>query len=82
MAWPGGCLTLSTSEWPNDGAACSLSDVLETRPLPQRYFLSPRAAAGILRRAETRGRELPTPLRLALEAVAAQTTTTQGEVTS
>jgi hypothetical protein len=47
-----------------------LSDVLETGPLPQRFYLSQKACAGILRRAEKRGKELPPMLREALEAVA------------
>jgi site-specific DNA-cytosine methylase len=34
----GECLTLSTSEWPSDAVACSLSDILETGDVPQRYF--------------------------------------------
>ena len=64
------CLTLSTSEWPNDAAACSLSDILETGNVPQRFFLSATACQGILRRADKRGKELPEALRLALEQVA------------
>ena len=59
-------LTLSTSEWPSAGAVCSLSDTLETGPLPPRYFLSAKACAGILRRAEKRGKDLPPALRSAL----------------
>jgi hypothetical protein len=47
-----------------------LSDVLETGPLPQRFYLSQKACAGILRRAEKRGKELPLMLRDALQAVA------------
>ena len=66
---PGESLTLSTSEWPSDAAVCSLSQVLET-DAPLRYFLSPTACAGILRRAEKRGRELPAHLKAALEQVA------------
>lgn len=62
--------TLATSEFPSDAAASFLSDVLEAGPLPQRYFLSPRACAGILRRAERRGKKLPLPLEQALRAVA------------
>jgi hypothetical protein len=38
--------------------------------VPERFFLSPRAAAGILRRAERRRRELPRALREALVALA------------
>jgi hypothetical protein len=48
----------------------SLSDVLETQQVPQRFYLSQKACSGILRRAERRGKELPSMLRKALEAVA------------
>src|SRR5688572_13208658 len=40
------------SDWPNAAAVCSLSQVLETGPIPQKYFLSAKACSGILRRAE------------------------------
>ncbi len=70
------CWTLNGSEWPSDVAVCSLSDTLETGVVPQRFFLSPKACQGILRRAEKRGKTLPEPLRLALESVA--TTTKDG----
>ena len=70
MGSPTGFLTLNTSEWPNDAAVCSLSDTLETGDLPQRYFLSPKACAGILRRAEKRGKDLPEQLARALQAAA------------
>jgi hypothetical protein len=53
---------------PNGAVVCSLSQVLETGEIPQRYFLSARACAGILRRAEKRGKELPPALRTALIA--------------
>jgi hypothetical protein len=65
--------TLSTSEWPSDAAVCSLSHVLETGAVPQRFFLSATACRGILRRVEKRGKELPKALSLALQAVASQT---------
>lgn len=68
----GGFSTLNGSDWPNDAAVCSLSQILEAGPIPQRFYLSPRACAGILRRAEKRGKELPAMLREALESVAAQ----------
>ena len=69
MASRGGYLTLSSTEWHNAAAVCSLSEVLET-DVPQKYYLSAKAAAGILRRAEKRGKELPGMLREALETVA------------
>ena len=65
--------TLSILEYPSDGVASSLSDILETGELPRRYYLSATACRGILRRAERRGKELPEALRSALLEVASQT---------
>ncbi len=77
MGSPTEFLTLSLCEWTatgvpshSDGSVCSLSDVLETGEVPQRYFLSAKACAVILRRAELRGRALPEALRLALTQAA------------
>ena len=68
----------NTSEWtalpeqfPSDDGVCSLSDVLETGDVPQRYFLSAKACKGILRRADKRDKQLPALLEQALNAVAA-----------
>lgn len=74
-AWDGGFSTAASSECRSADGACSssepfLADVLEPSA-PAKYSLSAKAAAGILRRAEKRGRTLPAPLRAALEAVAA-----------
>ena len=81
MVLPTGLLTLSTCEWTalpeqfrKDDGVCSLSDILETGDLPQQYYLSQKACAGILRRAENRGKELPPQLRQALAVVAGQPT--------
>src|SRR5712691_8320940 len=63
----GECLTLNLPEFHSAAAVSSLSDILETGDLPRRFYLSPKACAGILRRAERRGKELPTALRRALE---------------
>lgn len=69
---PGECWTADTSECPSDGAASSsLPDVLEAT-VPDRFYLSPKAAAGILRRALKRGRELPKHLHAALTALASR----------
>jgi len=54
----------------NAGGVCSLSDILETGDVPQRYFLTPKACAGILRRAEKRGKKLPPTLHQALLVIA------------
>lgn len=64
-----GFWTAAISESPNVAVACSLSAVLMRRALPK-YSLSPKAAAGILRRAAKRGRALPPALQQALTALA------------
>ena len=69
MAWPGGSLTLVTSECPSDAVESSLSAVLEPTPA-SKYYLSQRACAGILRRAAKRGKALPPRLEAALQVVA------------
>lgn len=48
-----------------DETVCGLSDVLQDDP-DEKYNLSWRACFGILRRAEARGKELPTALEIAL----------------
>ena len=67
----GASLTRSISGWRSEGAEygfsrVTLSEVLETGPVPERYFLSKAACAGILRRAERRGKKLPEHLEAAL----------------
>ena len=79
MVAPGECWTLSSSECPSDAVASSLSDILETGGVPQRYFLSAKACAGILRRAAKRGKTLPDLLAAALASVAGATTLTGRE---
>ena len=60
----------NTSEWPNAADVCSLSQVLLSDSILQRFFLSSTACAGILRRAEKRGKQLPEALEQVLKAVA------------
>lgn len=67
MLYRGECWTLSSSEYPSDAGVCFLSDIL-CQDAPQEYFLSPTACEGIIRRAERRGRSLPSTLKSALEA--------------
>ena len=69
MLWDGVCLTADISESPNRAADSSLLDIIETRSVPPRYFLSPNAAAGMLRRANHQKRPLFPPLRKALETM-------------
>ena len=70
MGSPTECLTLSSLEFHSAADACSLSDILETGDVPQRFFLSAKACAGILRRADKRGKKLPEALAIALETTA------------
>jgi len=82
MGGPTESWTRSMCEWtdtlvpsPSDDGVCSLSHVLEdSRDVPERFYLSPKACAGILRRAEKRGKELPPLLDQALRQVASTAT--------
>ena len=58
--------TRSSSEWPSAADVSLLSGSLETSGDLQKYSLSPKACAGILRRAERRGKPLPSMLETAL----------------
>lgn len=67
----GAAWTLNTAGWHSAASVCSLSAVLVPPALvPRKYFLSPKACAGILRRAAARKKMLPDRLRLALQRVA------------
>ena len=69
-----GFWTRSMCEWTGwgvpsrrDEGVCGLSDILEPMsPALLKYFLSPTALRGILRRAESRGKALPTLLAEAI----------------
>ena len=67
MVWDGACLTAGISESPSHANESTLSAVIETGEVPERYFLSPNAAKGMIRRADRMGRNLFPPLRKALE---------------
>lgn len=67
--------TRSTSESRNAAAACSLSQVLQDE-VSSKFYLSAKAAAGILRRAERRGKSLPAHLERALRTLSGDTETT------
>ena len=67
-ALPGGYTTPRGGEFRSDGGECTLSQILDLNA-PEKYSLSPTACAGIIRRAEKRGKELPDMLREALMEV-------------
>ena len=64
----GDSLTLNIGEYPREESVSTLSEVLEAI-VPKKYYLSATACAGILRRAERRGKELPPLLKEALMSV-------------
>ena len=57
---------LSIGEFPKEENVSTLSQILQEN-VPQKYFLSPKACLGILRRSSNRGKPLPDVLRIALE---------------
>ena len=87
---PTGLWTLSTCEWTGcpeqfrsaggefGSSVCGLSDILETvGEHLRKYCLSLKACAGILRRAASRGKDLPARLKAALLAQIARFRRTQ-----
>ena len=64
--YAGGAWTLNTGVSPKDAKESSLSQILQADP-PLKYYLSPKACLGILRRAFERGKELPKKLERALK---------------
>ena len=67
-ALPGVSMMLNFGEYPSDERGSTLSQILDLNA-PEKYSLSPRACAGILRRAEKRGKILPDMLKEALMEV-------------
>ena len=65
---PGKSMTLNTGECPSAVRESTLSQILNLNA-PEKYSLSPKACAGIVRRAEKRGKMLPDMLREALMEV-------------
>lgn len=63
---PQGTSSLNVSEEPNVPVDTKLSQLLEENPDPK-YNLTAKACAGILRRAERRGKNLPDVLKTVLE---------------
>ena len=66
--WSVAYRVLDAQYWgvPNGGQESTLSQIL-LADVPRRYYLSPTACQGILRRASARGKELPEVLKKALE---------------
>ena len=58
----------NVSEWPNDPVLVNLSEILEPNA-PAKYDLTAKACAGILNRAQRRGKAMPEFLAIALKMV-------------
>lgn len=67
MVSRGVCLTVRTSESPSSAVESTLLPCIETGEVPEKYYLSPNAATGILRRVDRMGRNLPPSFRQSLE---------------
>ena len=65
-AWLTEFSMLNTGVSPNEEQEFTLSQILLAE-VPEKYYLSPKACLGILRRASVRGKELPEVLKKALE---------------
>lgn len=69
---PGDCLTHNTGESPNVVVESTLSQILEEK-VPAKYYLSPKACLGIIKRSMKRGKGLPFVLLEALKKQAGLT---------
>ena len=63
---------LSIGAFPREDNVSTLSQIL-MEGVPEKYYFSPKACQGILRRASSRGKILPAVLQKALERQAEQT---------
>lgn len=67
LAWNDRFIEAKTHPTPSEPVLSSLYDVMETGNVGKRYYLTPNAAEGILRRVDTQGRKLFSPLYDALK---------------
>lgn len=81
-AYQGKCVTTTVSPAPSQIIPSRLVDILEKKEVDSRYYLSPNAAEGILRRVDNNDRTLFQPLREALERLIDQKTTLTEPVVS
>jgi DNA (cytosine-5)-methyltransferase 1 len=70
ILWNGAFISSQTPPSLNKPVQSDLLDIIEQQMPNERYFLSPKAAEGILRRVDSQGRQLFPLLRQALEKLA------------
>lgn len=67
IAWEGSYVGGNVPPSPAGKIPSSLLDIVEKKHVNRKYYLTPNAAEGILRRVDNQGRQLFAPLRIALE---------------
>ncbi len=67
IAWNGGYIGNSVYPTPHEPITSSLINIVDSNQVSRKYYLTPNAAEGILRRVNNQGRQLFEPLRIALE---------------
>lgn len=67
LMWQGRFILAEHRDCPCDPKTTTLYDIVEKQRVKDRYYLTPNAAEGILRRVDSNGRRLFQPLRDALE---------------
>lgn len=67
LAWAGEYIGTAVPPTPSKPISSSMASVVEMEHTDRRYYLTPNAAEGILRRVDNQGRKLFPPLREALE---------------
>lgn len=72
MKKPPGVTTFGVFSSKPNSQSTTLMDILHFGHVDAKYYLSPKAAKGILRRAQRRGRTLPALLEQALREIAAK----------
>lgn len=70
VAYHGSVLDVKVSAAPCKPVSSHFGDLVETGAVERKYFLSPNAARGIIRRVDSQGRTLFRPMRKALERLA------------
>lgn len=67
IAWENGYIGGNVAPTPSEPIESSLTTIVERDHASRKYYLTPNAAEGILRRVDNQGRKLFEPLRIALE---------------
>ena len=67
IAWNNSCVGGKVNPSPSQKIDSSLLDIVERKVVQKKYYLTPNACEGILRRVDHQKRSLFTPLRIALE---------------